>query len=269
MEKFLPVKLYSSPSSYDFDKINKMKELEIEYQRRLAFKNQDLENSEKNAVIHSENIKQYHEIIDLAKSYGFKVNEYVSSRGKTKSHYKDEKWVSELSKQLPSSGGYYSAIYTPKHVSDFYESLEGYYKERKEKLSIQERRIQESFDAEEERRNKEKLAIRLAVKYDLDEKYNDRESIYEQLLNKDKYIMLADAMEKTRGDWSDGFYRVEYAVEKFNIEDERDTEIITDIVLCLDGEDGRVFRDTHWNYTKVYMLGNQELLEDIIKISGE
>ena len=69
-----------------------------------------------------------------------------------------------------------------------------------------------------------------------------------------KYRMLVQAMVETRNDWLEGFYRVANALTQFEIEDERDQEIYDDLLGCMDSDDGRVFRDTAWNYNRLLTL---------------
>ena len=59
---------------------------------------------------------------------------------------------------------------------------------------------------------------------------------------------LAVAMAQTRGDWSEGPYRVRDAMDRFTIRDNEDKDIANDVLGCMDDfEDGRVFRDTRWS----------------------
>ena len=66
-----------------------------------------------------------------------------------------------------------------------------------------------------------------------------------------KYVGLALSMAKTRGDWSQGFYRVKGALNNFKVETELDQKIydeIIDILTDRDIMDGRIFRDCNYNY---------------------
>jgi len=76
------------------------------------------------------------------------------------------------------------------------------------------------------------------------------------LKESNKYYYLAAAMEDTRGDWSDGFGRVEDALENFTVETDLDKEIYDDVYdSCYDREcglDGRVFRDCEYDYCYIF-----------------
>ena len=63
-----------------------------------------------------------------------------------------------------------------------------------------------------------------------------------------KYVDLIIAMKKTRGDWSQGFYRVKDVLKKFNIETKEDELICNNLWEQFDCQDGRVFRDCEYNY---------------------
>lgn len=72
-------------------------------------------------------------------------------------------------------------------------------------------------------------------------------------------------MYRTRCDWNDGFYKVEDALENFNIENDQDNEIYNCVqeLLVSEDQDGRIFRDCEWNYDTLYsLIENEELLQD-------
>lgn len=116
-----------------------------------------------------------------------------------------------------------------------------------------------------EKAKKEILAkARLQVKYNLDEDF-DWSDVLDVLDKKDKYFMLARAMEDTRNDWNDGYGRVQYAISAFEVETEEDKEIFESISeLAYESEDidGRVFRDCEYNYSFLYGKVSEEILND-------
>lgn len=89
--------------------------------------------------------------------------------------------------------------------------------------------------------------------------------VLEALTAKNQRLDLAVAMQQTRGDWSDGPYRVTNALGRFQIENTEDKDIANDILSCLeDFEDGRVFRDTTWNYSRLFAsVEDQQLVADV------
>lgn len=116
-----------------------------------------------------------------------------------------------------------------------------------------------------EKAKKEILAkARLQVKYNLDEDF-EWSDVLEVLDSKDKYFMLARAMEDTRNDWNDGYGRVQYAISSFEVATEEDKEIFESIhELAYESEDidGRVFRDCEFNYSFLYGKVSEEILND-------
>jgi hypothetical protein len=119
-----------------------------------------------------------------------------------------------------------------------------------------------------EKAKKEILAkARLQVKYNLDEDF-EWSDVLEVLDKKDKYFMLARAGEETRGYWGEGFGKVEYALDKFEVQTEEDKEIHEEYDSILqdhnngDCEDGRIFRDCEYNYSFLYGKVSEEIMKD-------
>ena len=112
---------------------------------------------------------------------------------------------------------------------------------------------------------KEVLAkARLQVKYNLDEDF-EWSDVLDVLDKKDKYFMLARAMEDTRNDWNDGYGRVQYAISDFEVVTEEDKEIfesIHELAYEYEDIDGRVFRDCEYNYSFLYGKVKQEIMKD-------
>ncbi|MDC7784831.1 hypothetical protein PQJ75_01000 [Rhodoplanes sp. TEM] len=86
---------------------------------------------------------------------------------------------------------------------------------------------------------------------------------------KSKIVDLAVAMEEVRGDWNEGCEPVTDALGRFTIETDQDREIAADVHAAVnsfhDCQDGRVFRDTAWNYGRLYGLVPAELAADASK----
>lgn len=146
----------------------------------------------------------------------------------------------------------------------------------------EEKRIQKAKDDMQKQREREAIERRKEATFaawEIAKRHNisvdattDVESVFEALIGKDKYLGLADAMSKTRGDWSEGFWRVEEALRSFAMARTEvvDDLIITDIRECLnsDCEDGRIFRDTEWNYDRLYEMVDAALLADYRELSS-
>lgn len=271
MKNYLPTKVFNTTSDYELDKFTTQRDLDKYYNDIISNHDNDMETAQLNAEILRQNQEEFKQIVELSKSFGYKIHDYVSGTRKRAGYYKDLKWVEELRKQLPSHS-YYQARVSPEYMQKAYDSLTSAYKKRSEKLKYSEAQATRVEEQREINRKKDALAIRLSVKYGLPDTYIDRESILDALISMDKYIDLAIAMEDTRGDWSEGFYRVEDALGRFTVETQEDDLIYGDISGCVaesDG-DGRIFRDTDYNYSILYTIfANQELLSDINSIRGE
>ena len=90
-------------------------------------------------------------------------------------------------------------------------------------------------------------------------------SVLEALRGRDQRLDLAVAMEQTRGDWSEGAWRVRNALGRFTVETTEDKDIANCVLGGLeDFEDGRVFRDMTWSYDALYAsVADQQLAADV------
>lgn len=170
-------------------------------------------------------------------------------------------WVTDLNREVPTSDGFDSAIYSMKNRA---ESIEQTYKKMAAKLAEEEKKAA----AEVKAQTKILELAKLQVKYDLPAT-TDAEGILEHLRGLDKYFNLAYAMEATRNDWNDGFYKVENALASFVVEKDLDKEIEKELQELVIGEeqDGRIFRDCQYNYGYLYTLANPVIVQDYQKLS--
>lgn len=165
-------------------------------------------------------------------------------------------WVADLAREVPVSDGFDSAIYSMKNRA---ESIEQTYKKMAAKLAEEEKKAA----AEVKTQTKILELAKLQVKYDLPAT-TDADGILEHLRGLDKYFNLAYAMEATRNDWNDGFYKVEGALSKFEVATEEDAEIKIALQELVFGEesDGRIFRDCKYNYSYLYSLATPAIVQD-------
>lgn len=170
-------------------------------------------------------------------------------------------WVADLTREAPVSDGFDSAMYSLKNRA---ESIEGYYKKLAAKLVEEEKKAA----AEVKAQTKTLELAKLQVKYDLPAT-TDAEAILDHLRGLDKYFNLAYAMNETRDDWIDGFYKVENALASFVVEKDLDKEIEKEIQELLNSgeEDGRIFRDYQYNYDYLYTLANPVIVQDYQTLS--
>lgn len=137
--------------------------------------------------------------------------------------------------------------------------IKQYIKEN-EKKELQEKQKKQQ---QEEIKLKEKRLATLVVKYNLqyESTWND---VLSHLLSLDKYLSLAHSLYLNRCGWNEGYYYAEGGINNFVVETEEDKKIESDILNCIsnwDG-DGRIFRDTTYNYEYLYGKVDKDLLKD-------
>lgn len=176
-----------------------------------------------------------------------------------------------IPKKVKHQAGYIGDLARTFKISDGYAEVEKLYRSKREKidkLKAEVQREKEAAAAESERVLKRRQAdIKLGtiiVRYELPET-TDWDDALSALRVRDKYLDLAIAGLQTRGDWSDGFYRVEDALRRFKIENDQDKDIMANLSgrLIANDRDGRIFRDTEWSYDKLFdLVVDKTLLAD-------
>jgi len=158
-------------------------------------------------------------------------------------------------KKVPRVSG--TARWVVQHFSD----LQSHYISEKEKKERQEKFKRER--AEQQKEDQYTINV-MAHKYKMDDPAHVTAwCILDMLCEKSKYLNLATAMEKVRYNWQDGYRPVRYALREFEIETDQDQEIYDDVSACFEAfDDGRIFRDTEWNYSRLYELVDSELVQD-------
>jgi hypothetical protein len=136
----------------------------------------------------------------------------------------------------------------------------------KEKAQQEKAEQERQAEAAKAKRRADLVLASIIVRYQLPED-SDWPQVLEDLCKRDKYLDLAVAGRQTRGDWSEGFWRVENALKRFKIESDQDKDIAANLCGCLasdDGDrDGRIFRDTTWSYGKLFALvADKQLVAD-------
>lgn len=121
---------------------------------------------------------------------------------------------------------------------------------------------------ETEQLEREKLfdLFKITTKYNLTHDYSIFEAL-RALRNMNKYLDLGMAMLDVREDWSEGCDAVGRSLDNFAIDGEPDESIFREISkIVMDFEDGRSFRDCHWNYDRLFQFVPGELLDDAMKL---
>ena len=160
-------------------------------------------------------------------------------------------WLSDIHRFIKTDDGFSRQQATYKELKARYDK---YYEDAKKKAEC-EREV-----LKKKREEDMKLAA-IIGRYGLDI-LTDWEGVEYELRKRDRLLNLAMAMEETRGDWSEGCYRVRNAL--FVPSNEQEEAIIKDVApLCEDFEDGRCFRDCTWSYSAIYpIVADQQLVAD-------
>ena len=162
-----------------------------------------------------------------------------------------------------TSDGFDAATFTYERMKKEYTA---YAERAKVEADEAARKVQRERDAELAKRKADMELAGMLLRYELpiESSWDD---VLDHLRKKDQRLDLAVAMEQTRGDWSEGPYRVSGALDRFTIHTDEDKAIANDVASCLyDFEDGRVFRDTTWSYSALYAsITDAALLADAQK----
>jgi hypothetical protein len=221
-----------------------------------------LEEHQANIPAIENNLKVREKITQIMKDIGV-PNNYTTSEFKT------QRSLTKTS--TTHAAGYLGDLQRNVPVSDekdrmltLINSAEDSFKRTADTLKANIRKeLQEAEKAEKAK--KEILAkARMQVKYNLEDDF-EWSDVLSVLDKKDKYFMLARAMEDTRNDWNDGYGRVQWAISDFEVATEDDKEIFEEIhALAYESEDidGRVFRDCEFNYPFLYAKVSEELMKD-------
>lgn len=133
-------------------------------------------------------------------------------------------------------------------MRDFREHRKQFLAEQKKK---QDERDREAAQAEAKRRS-DITFVELCKELNLDPLESSADDIETAIRSKCKYLNLAVAMMDTRGDWSDGCYRVESALGEFVESLPVDEDIAANVQSqCDNFDDGRQFRDCEWSYDRL------------------
>ncbi len=197
--------------------------------------------------------------IGIPNSYSTKTYKSSRSKAPTYEHHQAgylgdiKRYIPTYQAPVPNKQGMLSG------VDDFYQ-----------KLLVKIR--SEETKAEREKQAQEALhrVALLRAKYTPEDASSTAHDIREAILSKDKYLHLAYWLERNRGDWNDGYDYAEIGLDGFTVDPDKpvDKEIYDNIFACINSADsyidGRIFRDTEYNYGVLYgMVEDQTLLNDL------
>jgi len=232
------------------------------YESILATYQSDLETAKKNAEIFAENGKLLKRCVDMIIATGI-PKEYSKTEWRGRSHKNvtvTAEWANYLHAPIPKL--------SVRDVEDRIRNLNDAYKKYTEAIVQKVRDEKMKVEATEKERQKMAVMAEVALYLGKDPVTADFSELMDAL-RVDKYLDLASAMEDTRGDWSDGFYRVENALGRFTAEtdvDKRIAESLSELVWG-DERDGRIFRDCEYNYSVLYGMADAKLYELFAKLS--
>jgi hypothetical protein len=199
--------------------------------------------------------------IGMPKSYSERDTKSRSHYPKSVTH--EAGWIGDVRRNCKTDDGFAVATSTYNRLLTDYKA----YAERATKEAEQASQLaQRTRDAEMAKRKMDMELATMLLRYELPIE-SDWSDVLEHLRGKDQRLDLAVAMSQTRGDWSEGPYRVRDALDRFQIETTEDKNIANDVLSCLeDFNDGRVFRDTTWSYDALFAsVKDQQLAADCQK----
>lgn len=171
-------------------------------------------------------------------------------------------WKQDIAQHVRTSDGFDSATQT--HASLLAKYTE--YRASAVRDDEQKKNLAARAEAEKlEKRKADLEFVQICQRYELplESEWSD---VLENLRKRDQRLDLAIAMQDVRGDWNEGCGAVEYALSRFTIRNDEDKDIANDVLGCThDFEDGRVFRDTSWNYDRLFAsVQDKRLLADTL-----
>lgn len=237
--------------------LNELQLIEDEIELQHSKNKENIEHNQK--VI--DNIKFIMNTIGVRDSYSeysFKTNR---SRKKTQMTH-TAGYIKDLNRVVSIDDGYNDF---KRKIEDKKIQIKKKYDVLKSELVLKEKEKEKKL----KETKKEKLLATLKVKYSLDFD-SDEKTILEHILNKDKYLELAYAMEQNRNNWNDGYSKVKNALNSFLEETEEDIKIVEELESVIgenwDG-DGRIFRNINYSYDVIYGMADKELFDDVMLLS--
>jgi hypothetical protein len=170
-------------------------------------------------------------------------------------------WRQDIAQHVRTSDGFDTATSTYERLLATYTE----YKKQADRDDEQKKGAAARAEAEKLAKRKADLEfVQICQRYELplESEWSD---VLDDLRKRDQRLDLAIAMVDVRGDWNDGCSAVEYALSRFTIRNDEDKDIANDVLGCThDFEDGRVFRDTTWNYDRLFAsVQDRQLVADV------
>lgn len=255
---YMPSARYRTPSAREIAE-HALRELEAARQKDVALHEANLEGLERNKGL-ADRLRNFMEEIGMPRSYS--ERDHKSRSRYPKNVTSDAGWVSDIRRFIRTDDGFI-------HATSVYERLKRDYDAYAAEAAVAGEKAQaeatRKAEAEKAARRANVELARIVLRYALPDD-SDWNAVLHALRVKDQRIDLALAMMATRADWNEGPHRVSDALSSFTIQNDEDKDIAADIVNCLhDFCDGRVFRDTSWNYDRLLAsVADRQLVADAL-----
>jgi hypothetical protein len=226
------------------------------------YKKLDAEIYKENELIAKSNTVAYDNLIKLFQLMGLKLTQPDSKSRKFIKPSVDVDFVKEIRGQCKT--------YAPSSVGYAWDSLIERVKKEEADRNIAVNEVKKQKEAADKESAKTKLFIDLIKKYDFNfpSGLPSADDLLDAILNKNKYLYLAHYLSLNRDDWNDGYSYAETGLNGFSVETEEDIEIYADVYSYFeDFSDGRVWRDSEWNYTRLFSMVPADLMEDYSKVN--
>lgn len=202
------------------------------------------------------NIIEFMKICDIPSKYW--TSEFKSNRSMKKTTVEHAAgFMQDINRIIQTND------YAPQHLRTLEKLTADVTKVAQEKIAAitAKEKVAANIKAQED---KDKFLAVIKVKYNISFD-SDASDLLEHLLDKCKYLRLADTMYDIRGSF-DRFDR--HLLDGFEVVSDTDKEIDEDISECIENwdGDGRIFRDTAWNYDRIFELVNEDLYKDYVKL---
>lgn len=266
-------KCMSSPSSYREQAKSRYTYAEPTTARIAEYAMQQLESARaKDVAAHEKNLPAMENnkaiaaaIVALNESMGMPKRWSEPDRNSRSRYPKtighDAGYLTDIRREVVIDDGFEHATSTYERLKKDYEA---YVEQGKRDAEQAERARQREQEALVEKRKADMELASLLLRHGLpiESSWSD---VLDHLRRKDQRLDLAVAMSQTRGDWSEGAYRVRDALERFTITTNEDKDIAADVAGCLiEFEDGRCFRDCTWNYGRLFAsVQDKQLAADV------
>ena len=234
-----------------------LQQLEVARQKDVEAHQRNLPALEINKAVRA-HVEAVMDDIGMPKMWSERDLKSRSRYPKTISH--DAGYMDDLRRQVPVTDSFEHATFQYERMKQQYEAYAKTAAEESDRKARAAEREREALAAKR-RADMELAAVLLRYSLPIESTWRD---VLQALAEKNQRLALAIAMQQTRGDWSEGPWRVRDALNGFQIETTEDKDIANDVLSCLDDFcDGRVFRDTTWSYDALFAsITDQQLVAD-------